>query len=174
MVVRPHRADAIASLDTQSLLRKAAWTLILPLALSWPGGAGAQQNTDDIPDVSGEYHFLSPEDTLGLLEEDGKLKGYVDAYQNEEESDEVLSYPITIGSRKNGRVEFKTGRIHEKYFRFSGTVQRGSGRGERDPDYLHLVGDLEIVTSDPDSGQEAVERRHVVFKSLGEKEKQEE
>jgi len=131
------------------------------------------QQADDVPDASGKYHFLAPEDTLGVLEEEGKIKGYVDVYQGEEESDEVLSYPITIGSRHKNQIEFKTGKIHQKYYRFSGTVQRGQGHRENDPDYLRLVGDLEILTVRAETGDESVERRRVVFKSLGKSEKEE-
>ncbi len=155
-------------------LKIASWMLVLlfvfPLwakTLSPPAG-------EEIQDISGEYHFLSPEDTLGLLEEEGKLKGYVDVYQGEEESDAVLSYPITIGSRKKERVEFKTGRIHQKYFRFVGAVQRGQGHEEADADYLRLVGDLEFVTVKEGSQAESVERTHVVFKSLGKAEREQE
>ena len=128
---------------------------------------------EDIPDVTGKYHFLSADDTLAILEEEGKLKGYVDVYQGEEESDAVLSYPITLGWRKKDHVEFKTGRIHQKYYRFTGAAERGSGHEQADPDYLRLVGDLEIVTVRGDSGQEAVERRRVVFKSMGKNEESE-
>ncbi len=158
-------------MSSVKVLKQARWVFILPVMLfSWRGLA-TQQGSDEIRDVSGEYHFLAAEDTLGILEEEGKLKGYVDVYQGEEESDTVLSYPITIGSRKKDHVEFKTGKIHQKYYRFSGTAQRGSGHEEKDPDYLRLVGDLEIVTVKADTGQELVDRRHTIFKSLGKTEK---
>jgi hypothetical protein len=127
----------------------------------------AQQGTEAIRDVSGEYLFLTADDTLGLLEEEGKIKGYVDVYQGEEESDTVLSYSITIGSRQKNHVEFQTAKIHQKYYRFSGTVERGRGHEEAHPDYLRLVGDLEIVTVKADSGQESTERSHVTFQSKG-------
>jgi len=141
--------------------------LALPLLLFPLAIRGAPQETGEIQDITGRYHFLTAEDTLALLEEDGKLKGYVDVLQGEEESDAVLSYLITIGSRKKDHVEFKTGKIHQKYYRFAGTVERGSGHQEQNPDYLRLVGDLEIITINPESGEEVAERRHVVFKSLG-------
>jgi len=136
--------------------------MLLPLAI-----LGVPQESGEIQDITGRYRFLTDTDTLALLEEEGKLKGYVDVLQGEEESDAILSYPITIGSRKKDRVEFKTGKIHQKYYRFAGTVARGSGRQEQNPDYLRLVGDLEIITVNPESGEEVTERRHVVFKSLG-------
>src|SRR6266699_5620815 len=99
---------------------------------------------DDIEDITGKYHFLSADDTLAILEEEGKLKGYLDVYQGEEESDSVLSYPITLGAHKKEHVEFKTAKIHQKYYRFNGTVERGTGHEDADPDYLRLEGDHEI------------------------------
>jgi hypothetical protein len=128
----------------------------------------------DIDDITGKYHFLSPDDTLGILEEEGKLKGYVEITQGEEESDDMLSYQIVAGSRQNDHVEFKTNIIHRKYYRFSGKVERGPGRQTDDPDYLRLVGDLETVTVKGDSGQESVERKHLVLKGIGKSERNEE
>ena len=132
--------------------------------------SGVSLASETIPDMSGEYEFLAPEDTLAILEEEGKLKGYIDVYAGEQESDTVLSYQITIGSRKGDHVEFKTSKIHEKYYRFTGSVQRGHGRTESDPDYLRLVGDLEIVTGDSADGEEHTERRQVSFQSEGKSE----
>jgi hypothetical protein len=135
------------------------------------GGRCTAQGAENIDDITGKYHFLSPDDTLGILEEEGKLKGYIEVLQGEEESDAVLSYDIVSGSRKNERVEFKTNTIHRKYYRFSGKVQRGSGHQPDDPDYLRLVGELETVTVKGESGQEWVERRHLILKSFGKSER---
>jgi hypothetical protein len=121
----------------------------------------------DVPDLSGEYQFLGPDDTLAILEEEGKLKGYIDVYAGEQESDTVLSYQITLGSRQGDHVEFRTSKIHEKYYRFSGSVERGGGRKESDPDYLRLAGQVDIVSVDPRTGQEHAEQRQVVLKSEG-------
>ena len=134
----------------------------------------AQQENEQVRDASGEYRFLTADDTLGLLEEEGKIKGYVEVYQGEEESDTLLSYPITIGSREKNHINFKTAKIHQKYYRFSGAVERGKGHQEGDPDYLRLVGNLEIITVKADSSQESVERRHVIFSSKGKSEKEQE
>lgn len=156
------------------LRRRWSWPLAALLAAlflaSGPRRLHAQPQ-DEIDDVTGKYHFLSPDDTLAILEEEGKLKGYVDVYQGEEESDAILSYPITLGSRTRNHVEFKTGKIHEKYYRFTGAAERGSGSKDSDPDYLRLVGDLEIVTLNGVTGQESVEHRRAVFKSIGKNER---
>ena len=146
---------------------------LLIVLFLWPPGQQqlkAQRGSTDIDDITGKYSFLSADDTLAILEEEGKLKGYVDIYQGEEESDAILSYPITIGSRSKDHVEFKTGKIHQKYYRFVGTAGRGSGHEPTDPDYLRLIGDLEIIQTKGDRGEEAVDRRRVVFKSKGKSE----
>jgi len=114
------------------------------------------------PDITGEYHFLAPEDTLAILEEEGKLKGYVDVAQPSDESDEVLSFPIALGTRQGNHVEFKTAKIHERYYRFSGTAATGKGRSPDDADFLRLEGDLDVVTVN--AGEEHVEHRHEIFK----------
>lgn len=119
---------------------------------------------DGVPDLTGDYEFLQPENTLALLEDEGKLKGYIDVLQGGEESDDVLSYQITIGTRQGDRVEFRTAIIHEKYYRFRGTVQRGNGRTRKDPDFLRLTGDLEAVTVDGATNQEHPELHHATFK----------
>jgi hypothetical protein len=144
------------------------------MALLLVSGLHAQQEGEEIQDITGKYHFLSPDDTLALLEQEGKLRGYIDIFQGEEESDAVLSYPINTGERKKDHVEFKTGKIHRRFYRFSGSVERGKGHEEGDPDYLRLVGDLEIVTVKGESAEETVQRMHLVFKSLGKTEREEE
>src|SRR5271169_910750 len=157
----------------------AAWSaallgILLPVLLFSGSGPLAEQAKSDIDEINTEFHFLGPEDTLLIHEEEGNLKGQIDVYQNDEESDTVLSYTITIGSRKVDQVEFKTAKIHRKYFRFAGDVVRGAGRREKDSDYLRLVGDLEVITINGETGQETVERKRVILKSLSASEKAEE
>lgn len=127
------------------------------------------QGAQNIDDITAKYNFFSADDTLGILDEDGKLKGYLEVAQGDEESDDVLQYEIS-GSRKKEHVEFKTNTIHRRYYRFSGTAERGSGRASGDPDYLRLIGDLETVTVKGDSGKESVQSAHLVLKSRGKSE----
>lgn len=156
-----------------SLVLIVTWTfLFFSKAVSLSGLSPAQA-VEEIDDITSEYHFLSADDTLALLEEDGKLKGYIDIFQPEEESDTVLSYTIVSGWRKKDQVEFKTNKIHQKYYRFTGTVERGEGHEVKDRDYLRLIGDLEIITVKAGIDKESVERRRVVFKSIGKKEREE-
>jgi hypothetical protein len=117
-----------------------------------------------LPDMTGSYEFLGPDDSIGLLEEEERVRGYIDVAQGEDESDAILSYTLE-GTRKLNQVEFKTKTIHRRYFRFVGHVERGAGKAEKDPDFLRLVGTLEIVTVQGESGEETVQRREVIFKS---------
>jgi hypothetical protein len=133
----------------------------------------AQDQTELIDDITAKYHFLSADDTLAILDEEGRLKGYIDVFQSQEESDAILSYTILEGTRKKNHVEFRTNKIHGKFYRFSGTVERGGGHEGGDPDYLRLVGDVEVVTLKGDTGQEAVQRLRVVLKSFGKSERDE-
>ncbi len=117
-----------------------------------------------LPDMTGTYEFLSADDTMGLLEEEERVRGYIDVAQGEDESDAILSYQLE-GTRKFNQVEFKTKAIHRRYYRFSGRVERGSGKAEKDPDFLRLAGALETVTVNGETGEETVQRKDVVFKS---------
>jgi hypothetical protein len=137
------------------------------VCLACLASAAEQAVVENVPDMSGNYEFTQAEDTLGILEEEGKLKGYIDVAQGADESDEVLTYQIVAGMRQGDHVDFKTNKIHEKYYRFSGTVERGRGRTERDPDFLRIIGDLEAVTLDSETGQEHLERRRETFKWKG-------
>jgi hypothetical protein len=175
MIFNPTRRRAATSSEipdrNRSAFSEAALLIsMLVLAASSVAGIVPQRASEEIDDITGKYHFLSADDNLALLDEEGKLHGYIDVYQGEEESDTVLSYAITSGMRQGSHVEFKTSKIHQKYYRFTGSVQRGAGQREADPDYLRLIGDLEIVTMKAESGAETVERMHVVFKSLGKEE----
>jgi hypothetical protein len=139
----------------------------MTLAISAAAPAKAQKAPAKIPEINTIFHFLNPADTLLIHEEDGKLQGQINAYQSEEESDAILSYLITIGKREKNHVEFKTSKVHERYFRFSGTIERGSGRKDTDPDYLQLAGDLHIIRVQGSTGKETTETRQVILKSLG-------
>ncbi len=139
--------------------------LTLAALVSSPRPAVAKEEM--LPDISGHYQFLTADDTLGILEEEGRLRGYVDVVQGDDESDDILSYAITAGTRRANQVEFTTKAIHRKYYRFSGRVERGQGNTESDPDYLRLVGSLEIVTVNGETGEESVQRMNVIFKSSG-------
>jgi len=144
------------------------WVLTVTLSLIAVGGLRAQTSPGTIQDITGDYYFLGPNDTLALLQEEDMVKGYIDVLQGQSESDVVLSYPITIGSRKGDHVEFRTRRIHEMYYRFSGTVQHGTGHKKSDPDYLQLAGELQTFTRQQATDKEVIDRRQVVFKSKGE------
>jgi hypothetical protein len=149
-----------------------SWIFVVVLSLVAAGGLRAKTPPGEVGDLTGNYQFLGPFDTLALLQEEGTIKGYIDVMQGQSESDVVLSYPIIIGSRQGNHIEFRTRRIHEKYYRFSGTVERGTGRKASDPDYLQLSGELQIISRDPATDKEVVDRQPVVFKSKGESKEQ--
>lgn len=143
-------------------VRKPLWGLMLASVMLLPRLGVAREAM--LPDITGSYQFLSADDSLGLLEEEERLRGYIDVVQSEDESDSVLSYNLE-GTRKVNQVEFKTKTIHRKYYRFSGKVERGEGKTENDPDYLRLAGTLEIVTVSGETGEESAQRMNVAFKS---------
>jgi hypothetical protein len=144
----------------------------------------AQEEGQTVDDMTANYHFLSADDTLAILDEEGKLKGYIEVTQPENESDDVLNYDLVDGTRTKNHVQFRTNRIHGRYYRFSGTVERGKGHEEKDSDYLRLVGDLDTVSVKSDTGdvergkaestKETVQTTRVVLKSIGKSERSDE
>jgi hypothetical protein len=155
------------------LAKSLGWLAVLTVTLLIGSVLKAQEVPQTIDDMTAKYHFLSTDDTLAILDEEGRLKGYIEVAQPEEESDDILSFDILEGSRKKTHVEFRTNRIHGKFYRFSGTVERGKGHEEKDPDYYRLTGDLDIVTVNADTGKEAVQTVRVTLKSFGKSERPE-
>lgn len=145
--------------------------LILSATPFFPLRAQQPPSQEAAPRMTGRYHFLGPEDVLAVLEEEGIVKGYIDVYEGENESDAILSYQIMIGSRKGNHVQFRTRKIHEKYYRFSGNVERGAGKKPGSPDYLQLSGILETVTENSVTGEQKVQKQQVVLKSFGKDER---
>lgn len=150
-----------------SLWRRVAWIAVACATFAACGILKAQSTASQVSDMTGDYQFLEPYNTLAILQEDQMVKGYIDVLQGESESDAVLSYPITIGERKGDHVDFRTRAIHEMYYRFSGTVQRGKGKKKDDPDYIELVGELQTIQKNSVTNQETADRKRVVFKSKG-------
>jgi hypothetical protein len=131
----------------------------------------AQEGGPPVDDITAKYHFLSADDTLAILDQEGKLKGYVEVTQLADESDDILSYDIVEGSRQRSHVEFRTNKIHGRYYRFTGTAERGKGHDEKDSDYLHLAGSLDVVTVNSETGKESVQVMRLTFKSIGKAER---
>jgi hypothetical protein len=131
----------------------------------------AQNAQLPIDDITAKYHFLSADDTLAILDQEGRLKGYIEVNQPADESDAILSYDIVEGARQKNHVEFRTNRIHGKYYRFSGIAERGKGHEEKDSDYLHLAGSLDVVTVNSETGKESVLVMRLTFKSIGKAER---
>ena len=160
-------ASAAGSRRSKSL----RWVIILSIVWFATSNLRAQMEERPIDDITAKYHFLSADDTLAILDQEGRLKGYVDIRQDEQESDEFLSYNIVEGTRKKLHVEFRTNKIHGRYYRFSGNVERGAGHKDGDPDYLRLIGDVEVVSVKSDTGQESKQVTRVVLKCFGKSER---
>ena len=162
-----HRNDRQQHQPAPNLWQKAVWVVVALTALAAWSNLKAQSAASQISDITGDYEFLQPYNTLAILQEEEMVKGFIDVLQGQSESDAILSYPITIGERKGNHLEFRTRTIHAMYYRFSGTVQRGKGENKDDPDYVELVGELQTIRHNSVTHQDTVDRRQVVFKSKG-------
>ena len=172
MIRKNRKAGLRDRQPAQGFWMTAALLVVIVATFAAWGTVQAQTPGSAIPDITGNYDFLKPYNTLAILQEDQMLKGYIDVLQGESASDAIFSYPITIGERKGDHIEFRTRRIHEKYYRFSGTVQRGKGKKKDDPDYIELVGELQAIQMNSVTNQENVERQQVVFKLKGNNEQE--
>lgn len=157
--------------EPRFLLEVALLFIAVATFVAW-GRLQAQTLSNSIPDITGNYDFLKPYNTLAILQEDQMLKGYINVLQGQSASDAVFSYPITSGERKGDHVEFETRKIHEKFYRFSGTVERGKGKKKGDPDYLELIGVLQIIRKNPVNNGTNIIRRQVILKSKGRTERE--
>ncbi|MGH9357292.1 MAG: hypothetical protein ACRD10_14290 [Terriglobia bacterium] len=162
------KIKSLCSTAGDGLRRGCLLAVMIPSLLLLAGSAGMVwcQAASVVPNMTGRYRFLGPQDTLAILQEEQTLKGYVDVFQGEAESDAVLSYPLTIGSRNGNQVSFRTRTIHERYYRFNGTVGRGTGKTPGDPDYLQLAGRLETITLNSVTGTNEVKTSQVILKSM--------
>ena len=124
------------------------------------------QRDRELEDITGRYSFLKPDDLLGILDEDGELRGFIEVFQEDEESDELFTYTIARGSREGDQVRFKTDTIHGTTYRFSGKVQVSRERKPNQRGYMLLVGILRVETRVPSTGGEKVEEKKVVLESL--------
>ena len=79
-------------------LTRCLWASVVFAAVLSPAAPARllAQMPSSIGDITGRYHFIGPDDTLAILEEEGRLKGFVEVYQEEDESDAVLSYTCLL------------------------------------------------------------------------------
>jgi hypothetical protein len=155
-----------------NLWLKAVWVVVAVAALAAAGSLKAQSAATQVSDITGDYEFLQPYNTLAILQEDQMVKGYIDVLQGQSESDAIISYPITIGECKGDHLDFRTRIIHAMYYRFSGTVRPGKGKKKGDPDFIELVGELQTIHHNSVTHQDKVDRQQVVFKSKGNSERE--
>lgn len=139
--------------------------LVLAVAIGQPARIEGRSAKSKDFNITGYYQF-SFGNTLAILDRHGNLEGHYDVFQIKEVPKPVLTYNISAGSLVRNHMEFKTEEVYGKHYRFSGTVERGTGKDPGDYDYFQLAGNLVTVTRDSATGKMKVEKRHIVFKSL--------
>lgn len=143
----------------------AAGMLALVVAIGRPAKIEGRTAKSKNFNITG-YYQLGFGNTLAILDEHGNLEGHYDVFQVQEVPKPVLTYNISTGSLVRNHMEFKTDEVYGKHYRFSGTVERGTGKDPGDYDYFQLAGNLVTVTRDSTTGKMKVEKHHIVFKSL--------
>ncbi len=148
------------------MMKKLSMFLLAGLVMVSVATFGHGQRNRELEDITGRYSFLKPDDLLGILDEDGELRGFIEVLQEDEESAELFSYTISRGSREGDQVRFKTDTIHGITYRFSGKVQVSRERKPNQRGYMLLVGILRVETRVPATGEEKTEEKKVVLESL--------
>ena len=146
---------------------KPACTLVfIGLVMILDGIVAHGQQKREIEDITGRYSFLKTDDLLGILDEDGELRGFIEVLQEDDESDDIFSYTITRGIREGNHINFKTDTIHGITYRFSGKVQINKSRDPTQRGFMLLVGTIRIDKNLSLAGKGKTEERRVVLESL--------
>ena len=95
------------------------------------------------------YSFLREGEFVQLSLEDGKLTGFVSRY-GDSESDKTafLDQFFSKASLEGDKLSFTTKPVHDTWFEFAGTIERGSAKAPTDEGYRVLRGKLTQFTSD--------------------------
>ena len=150
----------------KTMMKKLSMFLLAGLVMVSAATFAHGQRNRELEDITGRYSFLKADDLLGILDEDGELRGFIEVFQEDEESAELFSYNISRGSREGDQVTFKTDTIHSTTYRFSGKVQVSRERKPNQRGYMLLVGILRVDTRVPATGEEKTEEKKVVLESL--------
>src|SRR5215813_5538216 len=129
---------------------------------------GAQQApANPADDSSGMYGFLRDGEFLQLtLEEGGRVTGFISRFGDLDSDRGVfLDHFFKPGKLEGNRLAFSTETVHNVWYDFKGTVERGLGKNRSEEDYYTLRGTL--TESMTDANKKTSSRsRQVAFKSF--------
>ena len=100
-------------------------------------------------DVSGMYAFLREGEFVQVTLEDGRISGFVSRYGDSDSDkgaflDQFFSKAALVGNK----LTFTTKPVHDLWYEFKGTIERGSAKSVTDEGYWVLRGKLTQFTTD--------------------------
>ena len=101
-------------------------------------------------EYSGMYSFLKEGEFVQIsVEDDGRVTGFVSRYAGgESEKNEFVDQYFKSAKLDGNRLSFVTETVHEVWFEFKGTVDRGEGKNPGDEAYYVLKGTLTYNSND--------------------------
>lgn len=119
------------------------------------------------PSYTGMYSFLRDGEFVQLnVENDGRLTGFISRYGDSDSDRGVFLDQFFKQAKIDGnKVSFTTAVIHDVFFDFAGTIERGEGKSPGDEAFYVMKGTItEHMT---DGAQKATAKSHeVAFKSF--------
>jgi hypothetical protein len=118
-------------------------------------------------DYSGMYAFLRDGEFVQLTVEDaGRLSGFVSRYGDLESDRGAFLDQFFKKAKLDGKkLTFTTDTVHDVWYEFKGTVERGEGKNLGDEAYYVLKGTLVQYTTDANK-KTVAKSREVSFKSF--------
>jgi hypothetical protein len=118
-------------------------------------------------DCSGTYSFLKDGEFVQIsVEDNGSVSGFVSRYGDaDNDRDAFLDHAFKQGKLAGRKLTFTTETVHNVWYEFTGTVERGEGKQPGDEAYYVLKGKLleSRIGADKKTSSKS---RDVVFKSF--------
>jgi hypothetical protein len=142
------------------------WLLLsCALALGRQTAGQNQPSAKPPEDYSGMYSFLKDGEFVQITVEDqGRVTGFISRY-GELDSDRgvFLDQFFKQGKLDGNKLSFSTQTVHETWYEFKGSVERGDGKNPGDEAYYVLKGTLTQYTVDANQ-KTSSKSREVTFK----------
>ena len=144
----------------------------------------AQQETKSVPkdssdrkQYSGTYTFLKEGEYVQITVEDtGQVTGFISRFDNAgnpsgDENGTFVDQFFKSGKLDSGKLTFTTKPLHDQWFEFAGTINRGDGKDPGDEAYYVLKGTLTENTTGSDKDKKLTSHaQQVTFKMFPEAE----
>jgi hypothetical protein len=119
------------------------------------------------PEYSGMYAFLQEGEFVQItVEDDGRVTGFVSRYGELESDRGAFLDQFFKDARLEGKkLSFTTQTVHNVWYQFKGSVERGEGKNPGDEAYYVLKGTLSQNTTDANK-KTSSKSREVALKSF--------